>query len=669
MALQISAFRMPSRAIKRLILYTFALVVFALLSVSGFFFRDDIKTRTHLYLSGEAADYFKTPFDAAAPTDYHAIDFLIHEARANQTRLLQKRSQTARIAASRYRERRGRHPPPGFEAWFRNALATDSVIVEDFYDRIYHDLTPFWAVEPKKLQDQASRREHVIRIRAGAMITPGGVKPEGRAGTPLWWELIGEIAAHLPDMDIPFNTMDEPRVLVPWEDIDRMVREEAKSRSKPRKADVVTQYNSLPAVDEGMGHLEVKWLGESKPTSGFWDIVRAGCSPDSPSHGVKAETSDFSTPPTLPYTWQSPAAYGGYVRNASGALDPCIQPHLRMLHSDFIEPRSVNTTRDLIPMFSAGKLAVNNDILLPSPAYLGDREHVNRIAQLLGRAWKAKEDALVFTGIGSGGRGPESPWQHFHRQRLVDMLNSTVVDDIEHRRRDRGATFDFPPLNIYNSERRRDSKLGAFLSRFARARFTLFSCGDAATLTGSPCDNIAPYVPPPPENPFAGPGAVSGAPAGYGLTLAHYNAKFLPIVDRERGEGGVSARFRATLLSTSVPLKATVYAEWHDDRLVPWLHYVPLDNSFRDLYAVLDFFTDGDAERDHRREGYLGKIGLGRTRRGDKAARWIAESGRAWAARVLRRDDMRLYVWRLLLEWARVCDENRARLGYVEDLA
>jgi hypothetical protein len=35
---------------------------------------------------------------------------------------------------------------------------------------------------------------------------------------------------------------------------------------------------------------------------------------------------------------------------------------------------------------------------------------------------------------------------------------------------------------------------------------------------------------------------------------------------------------------------------------------------------------------------------------------------------VLRREDMLLYVWRLLLEFARVCDENRARLGYVDDL-
>jgi len=338
------------------------------------------------------------------------------------------------------------------------------------------------------------------------------------------------------------------------------------------------------------------------------------------------------------------------------------------LFSSHTRPHSVNTTKDLIPIFSGGKLQVNNDILLPSASYLGDREHVNRIAELLGRKWKAKEDALVFTGIGSGGRDTDSPWRHFHRQRLIEMLNGTAVQRIEEGEVSRGATFDFPPPGNYDSARRREKHVGSFLAKFARAQFTLFACGDGAKLTKSPCQNIAPFVPPAPALPASGSAAVSGAPAGYGPTLTDYNAKFLPIVDRERGEGGVAARFRATLLSTSVPLKATVYAEWHDDRLVPWLHYVPLDNTFRDLYAVLDYFTNGDAARDAVQEGYLGRVGFGRVQRGDKAARWIAESGRAWAARVLRRDDRRLYVWRLLLEWGRVCDENRDKVGYVEDL-
>ncbi|EGY21390.1 uncharacterized protein VDAG_02914 [Verticillium dahliae VdLs.17] len=51
----------------------------------------------------------------------------------------------------------------------------------------------------------------------------------------------------------------------------------------------------------------------------------------------------------------------------------------------------------------------------------------------------------------------------------------------------------------------------------------------------------------------------------------------------------------------------------------------------------------------------------------DAAAERIATDGKRWAETVLRREDMRLYVWRLLLEYARVMDDNRDRLAFVQD--
>ena len=46
----------------------------------------------------------------------------------------------------------------------------------------------------------------------------------------------------------------------------------------------------------------------------------------------------------------------------------------------------------------------------------------------------------------------------------------------------------------------------------------------------------------------------------------------------------------------------------------------------------------------------------------------LADEGRIWADQVLRREDMALYMWRLILEWARVCDDKRDVLGWVDDL-
>ncbi|CRJ88141.1 hypothetical protein BN1723_001522 [Verticillium longisporum] len=120
-----------------------------------------------------------------------------------------------------------------------------------------------------------------------------------------------------------------------------------------------------------------------------------------------------------------------------------------------------------------------------------------------------------------------------------------------------------------------------------------------------------------------------------------YNHKYLPDIDGN----SFSGRYRAFLLSSSMPLKSTIYAEWHDDRLVPWVHFVPFDNTYVDLYGIMDYFLRGR----------------------DAAAEGIAADGKRWAETVLRREDMRLYVWRLLLEYARVMDDNRDRLAFVQD--
>ncbi len=52
----------------------------------------------------------------------------------------------------------------------------------------------------------------------------------------------------------------------------------------------------------------------------------------------------------------------------------------------------------------------------------------------------------------------------------------------------------------------------------------------------------------------------------------------------------------------------------------------------------------------------------------DEAAKKIAYDGKDWAKKVLRKEDMQIYVFRLLLEYARVCDDDRDNLGFVGDL-
>ena len=105
-------------------------------------------------------------------------------------------------------------------------------------------------------------------------------------------------------------------------------------------------------------------------------------------------------------------------------------------------------------------------------------------------------------------------------------------------------------------------------------------------------------------------------------------------------------------------MKATIYKEWHDKRLVPWVHFVPLDNTFIDVYGVMEYFV-GDGLRKSDETKLHGH---------DAQAKCIAEEGKAWAEKVLRKEDMQVYVMRLLLEWARVSDPERERMGFVQDL-
>ena len=101
-----------------------------------------------------------------------------------------------------------------------------------------------------------------------------------------------------------------------------------------------------------------------------------------------------------------------------------------------------------------------------------------------------------------------------------------------------------------------------------------------------------------------------------------FNNRFLMDVDGN----SMSCRFYRLLDSNSLDFKQTIYAEWHDDRIVPWLHYVPVSVEFEELPILLDFFTN------HKTGQQLGEL--------------IANHSRDWAATALRKVDLSIYTYR-----------------------
>jgi hypothetical protein len=608
----------------------------------------------------------------------HPIPAIVADARRRQRALLREQTHSPEDAARAYRRRRGRHPPPGFDEWARYALAHDAVLVESFWDRIYHDTAPFWALDPGEIARRASTWEHVVRVRKGKASFAGNI--EGRVPwMQLWTALVAEVARKLPDVDVPINMMDESRLLVPWEQIARLVDEERKTRVLVDKERATNKYSGPPRPPPGAAAFTTKWYDKRTP---FWELLRLTCPPGSSAHATVA-IADYAadSPTVLSPDYSPPHAFAGYVVNATASADVCAQPHLRGMHGSLILPISLNTSQDLLPVFGGSKLRTNNEILIPGAMYLTDDKFYSG-GNWHGPRWTKKKTALVWRGDATGGETLGDNWARFQRHRLVQMLNGTVVSGLENatgpepatldRRQPVAQTFALPPADTYPSARRRNGTLGTWLSSFADAGFVHRLCEPdpepAPEPERAPHDSEEPQPEPErrPDPPKPRPGRRSCAHVDPYLAVAEgvdmakqYAYKFLPDADGN----SFSARFRGFLLSTSLPLKATIYTEWHDDRLAPWVHYVPLDNSFRDLYGVLEFFADAWVGEDDGQ-----KTTTARATPGDDLARQIAEDGKVWAEKVLRREDMLLYVWRLLLEWARICDAHRDTLAYVGDL-
>lgn len=117
--------------------------------------------------------------------------------------------------------------------------------------------------------------------------------------------------------------------------------------------------------------------------------------------------------------------------------------------------------------------------------------------------------------------------------------------------------------------------------------------------------------------------------------LEHTNHRLVIDVDGQAS----TDRYYQLLASKSAVLKQTMFSEWHDDRLIPWVHYVPISMSMEELPEVVRW--------------------LAQEEKGQLVAKQIADQGRDWVAKSLRPVDMRLYVFRLLLEWGRLLNPAR----------
>ncbi|KFX89698.1 hypothetical protein V490_06849 [Pseudogymnoascus sp. VKM F-3557] len=543
-----------------------------------------------------------------------------------------------------YRERYGRNPPPGFDKWYKFArdrkveilgdfgLAGNSAVVGPF-QQIMDDLRPFWGVDPKEIRSLAGRMHEKVNDGVVGVHIRDGAVMDVNQGTRVWErtdsfvEMIQSFVKDLPDMDIAINKLTKPRVTVPWDDVQKLLKTEEQSRagSEHTKNEFSKHLPGLweDAAPKGTV-VDPGWKDRS--VIRYMSIVKEACPP-----GSLARNDDYFD------IIISPRSNNTFIQNHNRSLNLCfVGPYISELHTMLSEPMDLRNTGRLVPIFSDGKTNVNNDILYPSGLYwdttkTGNYEYDDKYDY----AWEDKHDTMYWRGAITQPTGSLN-FDEMQRRRLIDRLDSKVMANTNVK------VIGTDPLhpNVYGKD-------GLLL--FQPAKYALEHT-DAKFADGGFCVDKC--------NGFEGEHRFQ-TPT---LLAEQFKNRYILDVDGD----GISARFRALLQSRSLPIKSTVFKEWHTSRLFAWVHFVPLGVEYRELYSLLTYFVGyGNAEGNEGGEDWVNKDVY--VQRHEFEGRLIAKRGSEWAAKVLRREDMEVYMYRLLLEYGRIIDDNRDSLGYPGD--
>ncbi|CAO2658471.1 Nn.00g061940.m01.CDS01 [Neocucurbitaria sp. VM-36] len=671
------------------------------------------------------------------PDGVHPIEYLMSRAEARFIQMMLV-GQTTNLhdAAAAYRTKRGRHPPPGFDAWYEYAMSQKAVIVEDFWDQIYQDLAPFWSIEPVLLRKQGHVFTPKISIREGKIEAhTHNVYAKLDVWADMLRALVGNENATLPDMDIPFNVNKEPALLVPWETVDTAV-----SLARPRlldPVDVSTEYSGLEDIDKLTSNFtfDPEWRGPrlTHPDSHLgprplWSLVRPACRPGSstrtghvfndiwdPEGGTSEEhLAAALLPLDLPEI-----SFNGYAKDWTMAIDACKQQNLQALHSAFVAPSSMQIATKLFPLFGDTKLSMSSEILIPGATEWNSSASTSSNVSIL---WEDRASKLYWRGPVTQGHDPARYWQRFHRHRLVSMLNATHVEIAEasiHSGNEStvgvgyAKNFRLLPANEYHLRSQTWGQLAEWVNEKTNVAFMDLKCD--MDVEGDGCPYIDEYFS------VVKPSTEEDNLYKYGI-----------VVDGDSGDDG--SDFIRNLNNAKLTIRGSIYRKWYDSRLIPWLHFVPMSTTFVDLYGILEYFVGTHVSEEARHYSHaVGEVQYhehhfntptseaekelehvehtqnmdadhhghtssatsspiaadGDTQIGnepydfdhshassrkrdqdghDAAAKKIADEGHAWAAKVARKEDILIYVYRLLLEYARIVDDRRERLGWIHDL-
>ncbi|KAI9712415.1 MAG: capsule-associated protein CAP1 [Bogoriella megaspora] len=523
----------------------------------------------------------------------HPVDQLVRNGEAQFAKVVSAQSKTLEEAVAEYRHRYKIPPPPSFDRWYDFAKKRGVQLIDE-YDTIFHNLLPFWAIPPYILRSRTRESTGfggnflaAMQIRDGKVVNING--------GPDWLQealkgMTKDFLSYLPDMDIPFNTHDEPRVVVPSEELSRLVtqatgvelpavrkNERPKNNFSPRPKDV----NDGKRVDE----VKITRFNvyAHQPT---WTPSKLSCPLDSPARNDIDELQKDNI-----------TAYAlgdlGFIYNHTAFSDVCLTPSLRKTYGFFDRPNAFNIIHDLFPVFSQSKVSSFQDILYPSPWYWYGKVNYDETKDM---EWQTKENKLWWRGSTTGGFSRSGGWRRQHRQQFVSRINAANEAKI---------------LVNKGTENEPDWQ-SRKVSRTDYKDIIDVNFSHIGQCDPEDCEAQKAFFDPAPE--------VNQQDA--------WKYKYLLDMDGN----AFSGRFYAFLRSHSLVYKMSIFQEWHTDWVKPWVHYIPLSLKGGEWLEIVRYFS-GEPE-------------------GKEQAPRLAEQGRAWAEKALRNEDFEAYFFRLLLEYS-----------------
>jgi Glycosyl transferase family 90 len=527
-----------------------------------------------------------------AQPDLHPIENLAAIGQAQFSHLLTSQSNTLGKAVAEYNRRYGRNPPPNFDKWFAIARREEYILFDEF-DTIMETLEPFWGITAPGLRskvDAAFENPRLIRFNVSNSVVSfdhEGWAPwigeQVQSWLPPEWRLL------LPNMTFAVNVLDEPRVLAPLDVLSRALQ------GTDRPSEHVSQHPE----EHFSKRVEIEFYNVGSKKA--WQAMASACS-------VKSPTRNDSSVET---------EYRGltFVANVTDTLDICKHASLHKNHGFLSSPDTLDITHSLVPLFSQGKPSIFNDILFPSPYYaakMDQEEYVEKEDPV----WSEKSDCLYWSGTTTGGYATTANWEQLHRQRLILSLKSQPSSPVAFLNETSPGQWD--PYTASTS----DLQSLLNLKMTATAQCEPEACQEErAAFNIKPFNNNE-------ENPNLEPMNVT------------YQSRYVLDMDGN----GFSGRYYRLLKSRSAVVKQTIFKEWHDGYLVPWVHYIPLSMNAGELPEIMRFMTQDQRGR------HLGER--------------IARESRSWANITLRKIDLQLAFLRLLLEYGRLISDDRDTLYY-----